>query len=109
MKLCSYVCNVKTSPILHHKKLAKASRVLKAVAHPTRLQIICLLAQSKNLSLTSLTEKTDSEQSLISHHLTNMKRDGILEINRTGKNILYSLADKNILKLIKCLNNCKSI
>ncbi|MBC7862267.1 MAG: helix-turn-helix transcriptional regulator [Bacteroidia bacterium] len=90
-------------------KLDKAATVLKAVAHPTRLKIVCLLGEFKKMSVTEISEKTACEQSLVSHHLTNLKAKKILEIKREGKNIYYSLSDRHLLNIIKCINNCKSI
>jgi DNA-binding transcriptional ArsR family regulator len=90
-------------------KLDKAATVLKAVSHPTRLKIVCLLGETKKMSVSELSEKTGCEQSLVSHHLMNMKTNGILFLKREGKNIYYSLSDRSILNIIKCINNCKTI
>lgn len=88
------------------KKLERAAYVLKAVAHPTRIGIIDLLDQQAELSVTELCELLKCEQSLISHHLTNMRDKGILGARREGKNIYYSLTDKTITNIIECINDC---
>lgn len=86
-------------------KLERAAYVLKAVAHPTRINIIDLLDQQKELSVTQISELLDCEQSLLSHHLTNMRDKGILMVRRDGKNMYYSLTDKTITKIIACIND----
>ena len=89
---------------INSAKLEKAAYVLKAVAHPTRINIIDLLDQQAELSVTALSELLDCEQSLLSHHLTNMRDKGILAVRREGKNMFYSLTNKTITKIISCIN-----
>jgi len=90
---------------INSEKLERAAYVLKAVAHPTRINIIDLLDQQKELSVTKISEFLDCEQSLLSHHLTNMRDKGILTVRRDGKNMFYSLSDKSITKIISCIND----
>jgi DNA-binding transcriptional ArsR family regulator len=95
----------KLKPRIESDKLDRAAYVLKAVAHPTRINIIDLLDQEKELSVTELSELLQCEQSLLSHHLTNMRDKGILSVRRDGKNMYYSLTDKTITKIIACIND----
>jgi DNA-binding transcriptional ArsR family regulator len=95
----------KLKPRINSEKLERAAYVLKAVAHPTRINIIDLLDQQKELSVTEISELLDCEQSLLSHHLTNMRAKGILLVRREGKNMYYSLTDKTITKIISCIND----
>lgn len=90
---------------INSEKLERAAYVLKAVAHPTRINIIDLLDQRKELSVTEISEFLDCEQSLLSHHLTTMRDKGILVVRRDGKNMFYSLTDKTITKIISCIND----
>jgi DNA-binding transcriptional ArsR family regulator len=88
------------------KKLERAAYVLKTVAHPTRIAVIDLLDQAAQLSVSELCGLLKCEQSVLSHHLTNMRDKGILEAKRDGKNIYYSLTDKTITNIIECINDC---
>ncbi|WP_051203833.1 ArsR/SmtB family transcription factor [Hugenholtzia roseola] len=88
------------------EKLEKAAFILKTVAHPVRLAIIKLLEIDDRLSVSELCEKLQIEQSLTSHHLSNMKLKGILSCQREGKNIYYSIKERNILNLFTCLEKC---
>ena len=54
------------------------------------------------MSVTELSEHTKCEQSLISHHLNSMRTNGVLVLERSGKNIFYSLANKEFMNLAKC-------
>jgi DNA-binding transcriptional ArsR family regulator len=46
------------------------------------------------------------EQSLLSHHLINMKLKGILSSQKEGQNVYYSLKEREVTKLITCVENC---
>jgi DNA-binding transcriptional ArsR family regulator len=87
-------------------KLEKAAYILKAVAHPIRLAIIQLLENEEHMSVNEICETLASEQSLISHHLINMKLRGILKSNKEGLNMYYSLKERDVTNLIKCIENC---
>jgi DNA-binding transcriptional ArsR family regulator len=87
-------------------KLEKAAYILKAVAHPTRLAIIQLLEQEDGLSVNQICDILKCEQSLISHHLINMKLRGILKSTKDGLNMYYSLQEREITQLLVCIENC---
>ncbi len=93
---------------IDQSKIERAAYVLKAVAHPVRIGIIDILDQSDRLSVTELQELLGIEQSLLSHHLSNLRDKGILTTQRDGKNVYYSLADRTITGIIDCINGCKA-
>jgi DNA-binding transcriptional ArsR family regulator len=88
------------------EKLEKAAFVLKSIAHPTRLWIICLLEKHEELHVNQLCELTGCEQSLLSHHLSNLKLKGILSARREGVNVYYQLKEKNIIPVLNCIDKC---
>ncbi len=81
--------------------------MLKCVAHPVRISIIDLLDQRERLTVSQLQEVLQVEQSLLSHHLTNMRDKGIVYTQREGKNVYYFLTDNTITDIIGCINGCK--
>lgn len=89
------------------KKLERIAFILKTVAHPLRLGIIHLLEQYPRLSVSEICEKMDSEQSLTSHHLQNMRLKGILSVKREGRSMYYSLKERDVSLIIECLENCQ--
>lgn len=91
------------------EKLEKIASILKAVAHPLRLGIVQMLEQENELSVTKICEKLGSEQSLTSHHLQNLRLNGILSVRRDGRSMLYSLKIKHVSKLIDCLEECHDV
>ncbi len=90
------------------KRLRRAAYVLKAVAHPIRISIIDLLDQSGKMSVSSMQEILQIEQSLLSHHLANLRDKGVVDTERVGKSIHYFLTDRTITNIIGCINNCKA-
>ena len=91
---------------INKEKYEKAAYILKAVAHPTRLAIIQLLEQEDGLSVNEICEALDCEQSLISHHLINMKLRGILQSHKDGLNMYYSLKEHEVTKILTCIEHC---
>ena len=88
------------------EKLEKVAFVLKTIAHPLRIGIVELLTFNERLSVNEICANLGSEQSLTSHHLSNMKLKGILSCRRDGKNMYYSLKLKEVTKVIDCIENC---
>jgi DNA-binding transcriptional ArsR family regulator len=90
-------------------QLEKASIMLKAIAHPTRIAILNHLEDGKKLSVSELHKLLNIEQSTTSHHLGIMKDKGILISKREGKKIFYYIKDENFNKIIDCVGNCACI
>ena len=89
------------------EKLEKVSFILKTIAHPLRIGIIGLLVENEKMCVNNICSKLESEQSLTSHHLSNMKLAGILGSERNGKNINYYLKMSEVVDVIKCMNQCE--
>ena len=87
-------------------KLEKVSTILKSISHPIRLRIIMLLELYEEMTVSEILSHLPVEQSVLSHHLTRMKDRGVLRSNRKGRNIRYSLALPEILKILDCMENC---
>lgn len=89
--------------VIDLEKFEKAAFILKTVAHPMRLAIVELLTTNDTLSVNEICEKINGEQSLVSHHLINMKLKGILQSSREGQFVNYSLKLKEINNLLECV------
>ncbi len=91
---------------MEKQKLQKAAFILKTIAHPVRLKIIEVLEKHVELSVSELCAMADCEQSLMSHHLNNMKLKGLISARRDGKNIYYKLKEREITKILTCIEDC---
>lgn len=94
---------------LDPEKLERVAFILKTIAHPLRISIISLLVSNEKLCVNDICELLSSEQSLTSHHLSNMKLSGILGSAREGKNIYYFLKLQEVITVINCMNRCELI
>ena len=72
------------------------AEVFKALSDPTRLNIISLLASSKNLCVNVIADKIGMSQPAISQHLKILKNAGICNAQKMGAYVHYSINDKKI-------------
>ncbi len=89
--------------------MEQAAYTLKAISQGTRLCVISLLAGQEEMNVSQLVEELKCEQSLLSHHLTDMRAKGILNCRREGKNCYYSLKNKQIVQIIDCIRTCNCV
>lgn len=92
--------------ILNPERLQKASKILKAMAHPLRVAILNLLSENNKLTVSEIHQSLNIEQSTTSHHLGILKDKGVLLSERIGKNSYYFLQNNNLKHIIECLNKC---
>ena len=72
--------------------MASTINFLRLLADPTRLRLILLLEQEE-LSVAELQDVLGMGQSRISSHLAQLKRAGVVEDRRAGKNVYYGLSN----------------
>lgn len=89
-------------------KLQLVAKILKAIAHPVKLQILETLEQEEPLDVSTICERIQfsCDVSMISHHLAKLKDNGILQSEKKGKQVFYSISDRNILQIFDCMENC---
>jgi DNA-binding transcriptional ArsR family regulator len=75
------------------------SNVFKALAHPTRIQIVKLLRNGE-MCVCNILPNLDSEQSNTSQHLTILKNQGILESKKDGSKVIYSIKNNEVYEMI---------
>ncbi|TAK01220.1 MAG: ArsR family transcriptional regulator [Candidatus Manganitrophaceae bacterium] len=85
------------------EKIRMTARCLKALAHPTRLQIVAVLAD-KEMSVQQMTQSLNLSQSSMSQHLNLLKDRNALHSRREGSQVFYRVRDKKILKLIDLMH-----
>ena len=71
--------------------IASTINLLRLLADPTRLRLLLLLEQEE-LSVAELQEVLGMGQSRISSHLAQLKRAGVVNARRAGKNVYYGAA-----------------
>lgn len=82
------------------KAYSEVADTLKALAHPVRLCIVKGLMDIGRYNVTYMQECLDLPQSTVSQHLQKLRSMGIVETDRNGLEIVYTLANKNVQDLI---------
>lgn len=82
--------------LLDYVELRKAALVLRAVNHKLRQRIIDLLEENQRMTVTDIYVKMRLEQSVASQHLAILRKAGVVQTERDGKFIFYSLDTSRI-------------
>lgn len=107
MIIFTYVCiQSNLISVMDTASLEKAAYILKTIAHPARLAIIDVLTRNEQMQVNELCKTLQLEQSVVSHHLINMKIKGLLKATKSGNCVYYSLREPNLTQIINCVNNC---
>ena len=84
-------------------EINRTAHAIKAMAHPLRLQLLCILGVQE-LSVQELTNRVHkTSQSNISQHLSHMLQRGILTNRKLGNQVLYRIRDNRVLSLISMM------
>lgn len=86
-----------------HGRMEARARVLKALAHATRLFIVERLAEREHC-VCHLTEMVGADTSTISKHLSILKNAGLLHSRKHGTIVYYSLSDDCVLQAAACID-----
>ena len=78
------------------------ARVMKALAHPSRLFIVDELSRGERC-VCQLTEMIGADVSTVSKHLALLKRAGIVLDDRRGQQVFYRLRVPCILNFFGCV------
>jgi DNA-binding transcriptional ArsR family regulator len=84
--------------------LDDASRLLKAMASPNRLLLLCALAGEEK-SVVRLAEELDLRQPTVSQHLARLRGDGLVVTRRDAQMVYYRIADDTAKKIISVLHD----
>jgi len=97
----AHLSPVESSPQLEKMfgKARRASDFLKALAHETRLLLLCLLSERER-SVTELEQILSLRQPTVSQQLARLRLDGLVTTRRDGKTIYYRINDDDIRRVI---------
>lgn len=83
-------------------RFEERARILKAMAHPTRLYIVDVLADGERC-VHELTEMVGADMSTVSKHLSVLRTAGILNDEKRGSEVYYSLRMACVLGFFDCV------
>jgi len=87
-----------------HAKFEAQARIVKALAHPTRLFIVSELARGEKC-VCELTAMVDADVSTVSKHLAVLKNAGIVRDRKEGSQVFYALRYPCILGFLQCVDS----
>jgi ArsR family transcriptional regulator len=76
-----------------------AAQAMKAIAHPLRLKILCVLGDQE-VSVQDIVESVGTSQSNISQHLAILRDKGVLATRKDANRVFYRVEDLRTLKLV---------
>lgn len=80
----------------------KASELLKALSHETRLLILCILSEGEK-SVSDLEQILSMPQATVSQQLARLRIDGLVSTRREGRMIYYSIAGDDVSGVVETL------
>ncbi|PSH65226.1 ArsR/SmtB family transcription factor [Phyllobacterium sophorae] len=86
------------------RSVGDASELLKLIANPNRLSIVCYLMEQE-CSVTSLEEDLGIRQPTLSQQLTELREAGMIKGRREGKTVVYRVADPKISRIVETLRD----
>ena len=95
-------CDDTKSLLGSDEDIDRASRSLKAMSHPLRLKILCVLG-NKELSVQQIVDAVGTSQRTISQHLSTLRDRGILDSYKDANRVFYMVGDSRTLKLISMM------
>ena len=81
------------------EQIEKMVRAMRAIAHPLRLKILCVLGEHE-LSVQDIVEAVGTSQSNVSQHLSILREKRILSPRKSANHVYYSVSDQRMLQLI---------
>ena len=90
------------------KRLAKyeaRASIIKALAHPARLLIVDELSTAGERCVCELQELVGADMSTVSKHLTVLKKAGLVESDKRGLQVFYTLLSPCVMNFFACVES----
>lgn len=78
--------------------------MLKLIAHPHRLMILCLLAESEH-NVTELVNILGINQTAVSNHLSKLRSEGVVDYTRYHRVLQYRLASEEVRAVLNVVGS----
>jgi len=84
---------------MQDEQIEKIAGLLKTMAHPIRLKILCMLQEGER-TVGELQKEVKTTNANVSQHLNILRNQGIISFRKDANFIRNRIEDDNILKLI---------
>ena len=80
-----------------------AAQLLRSIGSEHRLMILCVLMEGSK-TVTEICQAIGARQSLVSQHLTRLRLDGLVSVERQGHFAYYSMHDPLVREIVGALH-----
>jgi DNA-binding transcriptional ArsR family regulator len=91
-------------------QIKKATYLLKCMAHPLRLALLCALSEVAEMNVGQLVQaQHHASQSQVSQYLGRLRKQGLVATRRKRQTIYYRLTSREVKSVLKLLHSlyCK--
>ncbi|MGC8467666.1 MAG: ArsR/SmtB family transcription factor [Acidithiobacillus sp.] len=85
--------------VLSDREIPRVAGVIKAIAHPLRYKIICLLSKGE-MSMQNLVKAINTSHSNASQHLAMLQDSGLVLARKVASRVYYRIRDQRTLNLL---------
>lgn len=80
-----------------------AADLLKALANPQRLRVLCLLIEGER-SVSQINQRVPLSQSALSQHLAVLREKGLVDTRKQAQTVFYRVAEGPVHRIIQTLH-----
>ncbi|MEW6366222.1 MAG: metalloregulator ArsR/SmtB family transcription factor [Acidobacteriota bacterium] len=88
----------------------KAMETVLALIEPTRLKIVAMLARARRMCVGDIADQFSISRPAISHHLKVLKTGGLVQTEKEGQEVYYSICRNCIVDTLRAvadaIENC---
>lgn len=85
--------------LVPEEQIERTAQRFKALSEPVRLELLNVLQQHGEMTVSELVDATDHRQANVSKHLGLMAREGLLTRRKDGLYVYYSIEDPTLSAL----------
>ncbi len=85
------------------QQIEEMAKMLKTMAHPIRLKILCLL-QDQEMTVGEIHRQVQTTNANVSQHLNILRNQGIIDYRKNANFIVNRISEGRILELIKTMH-----
>ncbi len=90
----------------HDKNYTESAKILKAIAHPVRLQLLDIIRDSQPC-VKMMEEELGLAQPNVSQHLSLLRNIGVVESSRDGHSVCYAIKNQMVNHILDVLTEKK--
>jgi len=87
---------------MQYQEVEQLAELLKSIAHPIRLKILCLLQESE-MTVGDIRNEVQTTNANVSQHLGILRSHGIIDYRKDANFIYNRISDGRVTELIKSM------